>query len=448
MNDSDTNIEELISSFNNSLNLEENVSGSNINPNNMANNNEQINIQMLKLTVDLILPYDGNNATLIQFIENCQFLIDTYSNVGNVVINNYILRAIRSKLVGRANLLVGCRTELDNWNLLKDALEQCFGDKRSLECLEQDLLMAHPFKNESTLDFARRLQVLKSHLVQRINSFSVTEMPVNTKEIYRRQYDQMALKTLIRNLTGLLQQTIRIKNPASIEAAITFIIEEDNFNYSQNNFKFKNNSKTNINSESYNRQVSNNHNHHSSYTGNPNQLPRQQFQQSPQTNFNYRNQNPIQNSNDQINNYINPNQFPNQPIQIQPRQMTRNYPTNRQVFGPPKNVFAPTGKAPENRPEPMSINSRNTFKPNQSNNYFRSTNPRNFISQELHQIQTETDPLDSNINYPDFELHPYNVENQTHNIDPDYINPATYNDDSVNNNNQNFWNTSQKTNLT
>ena len=34
-------------------------------------------------------------------------------------------------------------------------------------------------------------------------------------------------------------------------------------------------------------------------------------------------------------------QFPSQPIQIRPRPVQRHYPTNTQVFGKPRNVFAP-----------------------------------------------------------------------------------------------------------
>ncbi|XP_057658512.1 uncharacterized protein LOC130895308 [Diorhabda carinulata] len=296
------------------------------------------------------LNYDDSKVILVKK-HGVEYYMDEEEVSQILELNNLIIQR-------RENLLVGCRTELDSWNLLKDALEQCFGDKRSLECLEQDLLMAHPFKNETTLDFAKRLQVLRSHLVQRTNSFSLAEMPANTKEIYRRQYDQMALKTLIRNLTGLLQHTIRLKNPM-----------------------FR--------------------------------------QQTPQTNFTYRNPNPTQSPNDQ-----NPtNNFPRQPIPVQPRQITRHYPTNRQVFGQQKNVFAPTGKTPENKPEPMSINSRNTFRPNQPNHYFRPSNPRNFVSQELHQIQS--DSHDSNTDYPDFQIN-HDSENPAYESDPDYSDSVIY----------------------
>lgn len=46
---------------------------------------------------------------------------------------------------------------------IKEALQTCFGDRRSSDCLEQVLLMAHPNKGVSPVDFEKRLQVLRSH---------------------------------------------------------------------------------------------------------------------------------------------------------------------------------------------------------------------------------------------------------------------------------------------
>nr|CAH7748135.1 unnamed protein product [Callosobruchus chinensis] len=101
-------------------------------------------------------------------------------------IQKYLIRVVQTKLVGRAQLLVGCRTELTNWSLIKSALKQCFGDNRSLECLEQDLFLESPFKNEQPLEFGKRLQVLRSCLSQKL---TLSEPSPVIREAMLKQYE-------------------------------------------------------------------------------------------------------------------------------------------------------------------------------------------------------------------------------------------------------------------
>lgn len=92
-------------------------------------------------------------------------------------------------------------------------------------------------------------------------------------------------------------------------------------------------------------------------------------------------------------NYSNANQtqnyfrqlFPSQPINVQPRQdmPPQKFFSNSNVFGPPRNVFQPTGKTPNYKPEPMSTSTRNTFQKQKPN----IGTYKNY-SHELHNIQT------------------------------------------------------------
>jgi hypothetical protein len=254
------------------------------------------------------------------------------------------------KLVDRAQILVGSRLELTDWNQIKTALNNCFGDKRNIECLEQDLLLATPLKNEPPLEFGKRLQVYRSTLAQKINS--QTNMDQATKIIYLRQYEQICLKTFIRGLTGSLQCFIRLKNPENIEVAMTYVIEEENFHYSQNLFKnpvppktcpqnnfsnFNKNFKTQ-NAQNFNYQ---NNNQNQNFTNRPMQQPMPQPMQYMQQPMRYTQQ-PMQLYN-KFSQNNQQNKFPSQPIYVQPRETNQKYFTNRQVFGPPKNVFKPNG---------------------------------------------------------------------------------------------------------
>ena len=104
-----------------------------------------------------------------------------YLGVNNVILQNYLIKAVQNKLKDRAQILIGSRVELNTWGLIKSALVDCFGDKRDLQCLEQDLFTARPHKGENFLEFGKRLQVLRSNLAQRINSNN--DMPAAEKLI-------------------------------------------------------------------------------------------------------------------------------------------------------------------------------------------------------------------------------------------------------------------------
>src|ERR1700712_2218912 len=124
-------------------------------------NMAQPNYQLLKLYVDTIAYYDGSPYTLNIFIESCENLIATFSQPGNDQLNQYILRAILSKLQGRALTLVGSRS-LADWDSIKNALSLTFGDQRNIDCLVQDLIVLTPNKNETPYNFGMRCQDVRS----------------------------------------------------------------------------------------------------------------------------------------------------------------------------------------------------------------------------------------------------------------------------------------------
>lgn len=249
--------------------------------------------------------------------------------------------------------------------------------------------------------FGQRIQIARSKLASKISSVQVETMPNETKLIHIKQYDQLALKTFIRGLTGHLQSIIRLRNPKTLEEAMNFVTEEENFRYTQNLPQL--------------------------LTKNVQQKP-QQFtrQQNYNVKPNYYHNTPFnQNYNNQhfnsqhFNNFPKPqysqqSRFPSQPINIQTRKIKQHFPTNRQVFGPPTDVFKPTGKIPDYVPEPMSTTSRNPTVRNsiqskfQNTNHFRPSGPRNFASEELYQAENHDFSSEQN------EIENYNIFQSDH----------------------------------
>ncbi|KAL1487919.1 hypothetical protein ABEB36_015304 [Hypothenemus hampei] len=203
-------------------------------------------------------------------------------------------------------------------------------------------------------------------------------LPREHKLIHFTRYENLCLKTFIRGLVSQIQNTIRLRQPDSLETAMTYVQEEYNFQYTQN-------------------------------MSNTNPLP--QFGKPNFNNYNKNHQNNAKfnlGQNRSFNNFSNPqlfpqqtNQFPRGPINIQLRQIPRHYPRNRQTFGPPRNVFKPTGITPTNVPEPMSTTSRNptiqTRQFSQNNNGpnyyqnrqglpFQNFGKQNLIAEEFYQM--------------------------------------------------------------
>ena len=301
----------------------------------MPNQPEPVNYQLLRLYVDTIPPFDGNPHTLSIFIDNCTSLINQFHRANDDAHNNFIVRAIIGKLSGRALSLIGSRTsELKTWDDVKSALQLSFGDQRNLDCLVQDLITLSPIKNETPYNFGMRCQDARSLVFSKLSTLNLNN---NELDIKRRSYDDLALKTFIRGLTGQIQNNIRLRNPQNLETAMSLVIEEENFLYSQsrgNSLNFQN--------FKLNQRIT------PASVNNPNKNINYQNNQQPNFAF----PKPIFN-----NNPMRPNPF--QPFGFQPR------PNPFQSFGFQQrpNPFQSTGFQP--RPNPFQMNQQ--FRPNYNN---------------------------------------------------------------------------------
>ena len=101
------------------------------------------------------------------------------------------------------------------------------------------------------------------------------------------------------------------------------------------------------------------------------------------------------------------NPFPRQPINVQPRPIPRHYPTNAQVFGrQSKPMYQQNNPPKQESPVPMSISTAgpSRIQPRQTStrypNFFQSTGPRNFISEELTNVQISEPYESSDLNQP------------------------------------------------
>lgn len=373
----------------------------------MTQAQQQVNYNLLRLYIDTIPVFNGDAHTLEVFLEHCEHLLVTYKNPNEQdPINGFLIRAIIGKLSGNALMLIGSRPEIRDWNSLKNLLRLSFGDNRNLDCLVQEMMALQPSKNESFLNFGQRIQRSRSAIASKLIALNLSK---EERTFQIKNYDDLSLKTFIRGLSGRVQDMVRLRNPNSLEVAISYVLEEENFMLNQKQFRgsqiMQKPQFNNVRAPSNAAQTPNQNFNSFSYA-NPQNFYRP-YQNMPQNSY----QNSVQQR----------FQFPSQPIDIRPRQNMPppKYFTNAQVFGSNRsNVFKPTGKVPQNKPEPMSISTRNTMIP-RSTNHFKPSGPRNFMSEELHNIDEACDNQNSdsyqpednyfqNCNVNDFNGYEYN----------------------------------------
>lgn len=191
-----------------------------------------INYQLLKLYIDTIPNFSGESSTIEIFFEHCESLLTTYANIRNPAdpLNGFLIRAIISKFSGNALVLVGSRPEITDWNELKELLRLTFGDQRNLDCLVQEMIIMRPFKNENFISFGQRIQKCRSGIASKLKSMNIT---IAERALQIKNYENLALKTYIRGLTGRVQDMVRLRAPTSLELAISYVLEEENFILSQ-----------------------------------------------------------------------------------------------------------------------------------------------------------------------------------------------------------------------
>lgn len=343
----------------------------------------------------VIPEFNGDPSRLPGFIRASDLIINQFSvNDPTAFINHLLLSSVIQKLTGAAATVTNGRL-IHTWKDLKQILKDNFGDQRSEDTLLQDLLHLKQ-NNESPLTFYNRCQELKAALFSHL---SHTDSTAELQTMKAQMYTSLTLKAFLSGLRDPLGSFIRSTEPATLEDALRKINEEQNIRHLQ------------AGTQNQNR----------TFTRPPmhvKQIPPKQFQPQP----NYQKINNVQprpgpsHQNWQSRpNYVQQTKIlPN----IPPRQFPGNQFPSQSIkfnYNKPKgtNVFKPTNKPPPYRPTPMDI-SRTIKHP-----YIQqSSQPRNFVSQELfYHDQEESDDNEYNQleEYENYEQEEYENYNFDHN---------------------------------
>lgn len=164
-------------------------------------------------TVNKIIPtFDGNHKNLNLYIRCTESVIEAQSLPTD---DKMLVCLIRAKLSGKALEALSRETDINNWTSIKTALINRFGEHRSEVQILQELMKCNKAKTESCEAYGRRIGDLLDALCG---------IGQNKDSKY---YQTLAINTFIDNLDYHLGLGVRVRQPETLEAAITQARQEE-----------------------------------------------------------------------------------------------------------------------------------------------------------------------------------------------------------------------------
>ena len=351
---------------------------------------EKINFDKMPVTIkditsiyqDTIPLYDGESNTLNAYIQACEFLVETFLSEPNPPIQALLLRIFQGKLRGRALQLISTNENCSSFAEYKNLLLNNFGDQRSETCLFNDMINIRPTKQEGAYKFGKRL---KETLHLLLTQIKLRDNDANSRILKTYNYINTALQLYLQgileidNLTGIM---VQVKQPADLEAAMSYVIEAENFNYRAG----RSNDLRRVNKQDKKSNVNQRQafipfvyqNNQKQFTPYSNSTP---FDRNVNAQFTYRNMMPQNNSNAQFNS----------------RNVTPNYAQNKYPTSSSRlNVFAPRQNNSYTKPVPMDVDAsfRKRLPSTQTRPFKRPSQQLNFcdeIDNDYDDIEIEND---------------------------------------------------------
>lgn len=360
--------------------------------------------------LDLIPKFDGEATQLSTFLNACETVLQLMAPEGEIARIAFTLMHIRTKLVGKAAIMLSARP-FHSFNELKETLISLFGDQRNEESLLRDLSMLRQRQNETALQFADRCIDLRCLLLNKLDCSNISN---EIKAAKRELYNATALRSYLAGLNAHMSHLLRCKSPATIEEATRMVIDEENMNYHRAQLSHPPGpSKPSPNSTSHQLRIN-----HMPVRNPPAQQP-------PLTQWRSHAQPPAQPTWVQRPFHAQP---PAQPTWVQrpfpPPQQHLFRPNQRPMVQqtwskPPTNVFAPQNRRQFPKPTPMDTSS--------GNSRINPAPPNRKVTEELyHQEEIEHPSPEENAyeqQEEEYYYNPYEVEYQE--ADENFITPAS-----------------------
>lgn len=225
----------------------------------------------------VIPEFNGEPANAGNFLKSCDLIMNQFYDREQPLayLNHFLLNFVQSKLVGNARLIISTKV-IKTWADLRRSIIENFTDQRDETSLLGELLSLKQKPQEDALTFSNRCRYLEQLLVSNVDCNEGNE---NAKEIKKQIYAQQTLRAFLGGLRNPLGLAVRSMSPTSIENALKFIIEEENYQYRERMFTNDKPSNTQNNYHQIRRTPMNNTSHIPNFPHvSPQSFPTIQFQ--------------------------------------------------------------------------------------------------------------------------------------------------------------------------
>lgn len=251
-------------------------------------------------------PFDGSPRYLDRFITSVEEILMLTRGADQTPYGLLTLRAIRNKIIGRADETLELANTPLIWDEIKSNLTRMYSNKKTEACLLSEL--QHFADNLSLGQLFFGISKIKSQLFSSFQSNGESTAVIEAKKTL---YNQVCLNTFIKGLREPLKTLIRLKDPKTIEQAYEQCKVEQSLSYNKRSYNNAPN-----NPQQYQTQNANNTNHRGS-RNNYNYQPYPNNNQFRNNSNNRRQNNGYNNNNNSNNNSYNNRQQNMNPFKIE-----------------------------------------------------------------------------------------------------------------------------------
>lgn len=279
-------------------------------------------------------PFDGSPRYLDRFITSVEEILMLTRSADQTPYGLLTLRAIRNKIIGRADETLELANTPLIWDEIKNNLTRMYSNKKTEACLLSELQLFADNLSLGQLFFG--ISKIKSQLFSSFQSNGESTAVIEAKKTL---YNQVCLNTFIKGLRQPLKTLIRLKDPKTIEQAYEQCKVEQSLSYNRRSYNNAPN-----NPQQYQTQNANNSNHRDS-RNNYNYQPYPNNNQFRNNSNNRRQNNGYNNNNSNNNSYNNRQQNPFK-IENPPTHGLHNIDLDNQTTAEP-NFPAPASNRPD-----------------------------------------------------------------------------------------------------
>ena len=247
--------------------------------------------------------FDGSKFCLLGFLNRIESLIPLINSLGNEN-KPIVLGYIYDKIVGKAKINLIRNGTVPSWTELRVILIRNHGERTPISELIDQLILT---RCEATIEiFYQKI----NGLLCRINNALMLNSENNEEQV--QSHHRLALKHFIENLPPLAKNLIGCKNPGTLDAAYSLLLEYNYLSLYSNNLQPNpiqnfNNGRNNNNGQRNNNNGQNNNNNGRNYNSYNNNGRNYNSYNNNGRNYNYNNNGRNNNNNNNNGRYYNDN---------------------------------------------------------------------------------------------------------------------------------------------